>query len=217
MRIWITICVTVLWILPADATRGSSDWSRYQPILERRPFAVKIEASSSDGKSAAASQQSEALARDFRLCTIYEGFDGDLRAGLIHRRSKKSMILRMGETREGLHLDHVDLQTGCITLSSIDGRTAVLELTAASESAPVPGQPGTGDKISRSEPKEKSPREARKSRVPTPRPQLTGEELEQHLREYQMEVLRKGQPPLPIPLTEEMDDQLVREGVLPPR
>ena len=36
------------------------------------------------------------------------------------------------------------------------------------------------------------------------------------VREYQMELIRKGLKPLPIPLTTEMDDQLVREGVLPP-
>ena len=30
-----------------------------------------------------------------------------------------------------------------------------------------------------------------------------------------MEVLRKGMPPLPVPLTPEMDAQLVSEGVLP--
>jgi len=44
----------------------------------------------------------------------------------------------------------------------------------------------------------------------------TGEELEKHLRDYQMDVIRKGLTPLPIPLTQEMDDQLVKEGVLPP-
>lgn len=45
----------------------------------------------------------------------------------------------------------------------------------------------------------------------------TREELEAHLREQQMDAIRTGKPPLPIPLTEEMDDQLVREGVLDPR
>ena len=41
-------------------------------------------------------------------------------------------------------------------------------------------------------------------------------EVRENLREYQMEVIRSGMPPLPIPLTEEMDAQLVAEGVLPP-
>ncbi len=35
------------------------------------------------------------------------------------------------------------------------------------------------------------------------------------LRAIQMDRIRKGQPPLPIQLTKEMDEQLVREGVLP--
>lgn len=29
--------------------------------------------------------------------------------------------------------------------------------------------------------------------------------------------LREGMPPLPVPLTQEMDDQLVKEGILPPK
>ncbi|HPG01029.1 MAG TPA: hypothetical protein PLE77_13295, partial [Kiritimatiellia bacterium] len=51
---------------------------------------------------------------------------------------------------------------------------------------------------------------------PPAQPKYTGEELERHLQEYQMEVIRQGLPPLPIPLTPEMDNQLVNEGVLPP-
>lgn len=51
---------------------------------------------------------------------------------------------------------------------------------------------------------------------PPPQPKLTGDELKKHLEQYQMEAIRKGKPPLPIPLSQEMDDQLVKEGVLPP-
>ena len=42
------------------------------------------------------------------------------------------------------------------------------------------------------------------------------QEIRENLQEYQMEVIRSGMPPLPIPLTEEMDAQLVAEGVLEP-
>ncbi len=42
------------------------------------------------------------------------------------------------------------------------------------------------------------------------------EEIRRNLQDYQMEVVRKGMPPLPVPLTPEMDDQLVAEGILPP-
>lgn len=40
---------------------------------------------------------------------------------------------------------------------------------------------------------------------------------ESDLEKYQQEVIRKGMPALPIPLTKEMDEQLVREGILPPQ
>ncbi len=41
-------------------------------------------------------------------------------------------------------------------------------------------------------------------------------ETNEGLRQYQMDLIRKGRAPLPIPLTQEMDEQLVKEGVLPP-
>jgi hypothetical protein len=46
---------------------------------------------------------------------------------------------------------------------------------------------------------------------------LSEEEIAQMLQEYQKELLRSGQPPLPIPLTPETDRQLVEEGILPPQ
>ena len=44
---------------------------------------------------------------------------------------------------------------------------------------------------------------------------LSEAEVEKRLREYQMNLIRKGMTPLPIQLTPEMDAQLVKEGVLP--
>ena len=41
---------------------------------------------------------------------------------------------------------------------------------------------------------------------------LSEEEVEKRLREYQMKLIREGKTPLPIPLTEEMKAQLVKEG-----
>jgi hypothetical protein len=52
------------------------------------------------------------------------------------------------------------------------------------------------------------------------KPTLTGEALQNHLEQYQMDLIRAGGekgPPLPMELTPEMDDQLVKEGVLPPQ
>jgi hypothetical protein len=46
---------------------------------------------------------------------------------------------------------------------------------------------------------------------------LSEEEIAQMLQDYQKELLRSGQTPLPIPLTPETDRQLVAEGVLLPQ
>jgi hypothetical protein len=51
------------------------------------------------------------------------------------------------------------------------------------------------------------------SEIPPP---LQGTEMEHQLQEYQMQAIREGREPLPIPLTPEIDQQLVNEGVLPP-
>lgn len=56
------------------------------------------------------------------------------------------------------------------------------------------------------------------ARNPNVKP-LHGEELDKHLQNYNMELIRAGGelgPALPIPLTPEQDAQLVAEGVLPP-
>jgi hypothetical protein len=50
-----------------------------------------------------------------------------------------------------------------------------------------------------------------------PEPKLTGDALKKHLEDVQMDAIRSGRPPLPMPLTPEMDAQLVSEGVLPPQ
>ncbi len=46
--------------------------------------------------------------------------------------------------------------------------------------------------------------------------ELSQEEVNSLLQEYQKELIRSGQTPLPIPLTPETDQQLVSEGFLPP-
>ncbi len=46
--------------------------------------------------------------------------------------------------------------------------------------------------------------------------ELSREEVDNLLQEYQKELIRKGMKPLPIPLTPETDRELVEEGLLPP-
>ncbi len=56
----------------------------------------------------------------------------------------------------------------------------------------------------------------RQKPVEVPKPMYTGEELEKHLQDYQMQVIREGLPPLPVQLSSDRDAQLVAEGFLPP-
>jgi hypothetical protein len=56
----------------------------------------------------------------------------------------------------------------------------------------------------------------RQKPVEIPQPKLTGEALEKHLQDYQMQVIREGLPPLPVQLSPDRDAQLVAEGYLPP-
>lgn len=45
---------------------------------------------------------------------------------------------------------------------------------------------------------------------------LSTEAMQKQLHKYQLDLMREGKAPMPIPLTKEMDDQLVKEGILPP-
>lgn len=51
-----------------------------------------------------------------------------------------------------------------------------------------------------------------KSRMEQP----SGVAMQKKLEDYNMQLIREGKPPLPVQLTKEQDDQLVKEGVLPP-
>lgn len=47
--------------------------------------------------------------------------------------------------------------------------------------------------------------------------ELSEQEILRLLQQYQKELIRSGQQPLPIPLSPETDQELVNEGVLPPQ
>ena len=45
---------------------------------------------------------------------------------------------------------------------------------------------------------------------------LSAEAMQKQLHLYQLDLMQQGKAPMPIPLTKEMDDQLAKEGILPP-
>ncbi|MEI6562760.1 MAG: hypothetical protein WCO42_00475 [bacterium] len=132
--------------------------------------------------------------------------------------SKKSYFLYEGDNEDGLELLVADYQNDK-ALFRKDGEEAWIGLydvksdTPGAALAVAAGRRGMGvvSNIARNAP-------------PTPPPEpvkpvYTGEALEKHLKDYQMELIRAGGekgPPLPMELTPEMDQQLVKEGVLAP-
>lgn len=215
--------IHILMTLFCAAPLCRADWARYQIILDRRPFGEPAaEASAAQTPQTVAVAQS--FAKAMRLCTLFEGFDGDLRAGLVDGASRKNFVIRLGETVQGIELVSADLSTASATLRK-GTETVTLKMAAAPESekpAPAPQPAQTNSYEERRRARLQRIMEARKRRQEEQeekpeQPQLTGEALKEHLRNYQMEVIRKGMPPLPIPLTPEMDNQLVEEGVLPPQ
>lgn len=93
---------------------------------------------------------------------------------------------------------------------SLSERFAALRMRRTESAAKAP-QPAKAITISEAPPAAGTPPGAVNTRSP--------EELEKHLQEYQMDIIRSGGakgPPLPLPLTPEMDQKLVDEGVLPP-
>jgi len=218
ISVWNAIAALIICSVSAAEKYGKE---RYQIIIDRAPFGADplLEATAA-AKSAAES----ALAKDMRLCMLLEGADGDVRAGIETLTDKKSFILSIGETVKGVKLLDIDIDNS-EALFERDGERVLFKLDKGPSVSKA-----IEDRQSRDERRAKFVRRfgssfGSRSRSDQPRgrpiteesrPKLQGEELKKHLQEYQMEVIRRGMPPLPIPLTPEMDDQLVKEGVLPP-
>jgi hypothetical protein len=204
----------ILILLSAAALYAADDegFKRYQLILDKQPFGQ--EPPEADVVQVSLN---ESFARDLRLSMLFEGPDGDVRVGIINIASKKSYILRIGAEEDGLELVEADLRASEALLRK-GNEVALFKLEA---SAPEPLSKG------QQAARKSSYTDRRRGRIEAPQPEppaepppqtiLTGEALRLHLENVQMDAIRNGLPPLPLPLTPEMDAQLVREGVLPPQ
>ena len=192
-----------------------ASFDRYQPILDRKPFGNPPVA---PPEPEVVIPPEQSFARTIRMSALVEQDDGTIRVGLIDSQSNKSYLLAEGETENGIELVSADYENEEAVLRK-GSEMAVIKLSSGEIQALSPQQ--QQDRMNAPRPQRMSYAERRAAREQArreapPQPKYTGEELEKHLQEYQMEVIRNGLPPLPIPLTPEMDDQLVREGVLPP-
>lgn len=211
-------------------------FSRYQVILTRKPFGeIKLPPGPPPG-SQPPMPQIPPFINDLRMCAITENELGT-RVGFVNIKTKpmESYFIFVGDsTEDGTDITVVkaDYEQERALLSK-DGQEYWVYMSEAPEVAGPEGgstaQEATSanaaiaaKKISYAERLRKR-REAlrvkpvRGSTTAMPdAPKLTGKELDEHLKQYQMDLIRKGMPPLPMALTEEMDAQLVAEGVLPP-
>jgi len=193
---------------------------RYDVILDRSPFGADPLLDAANLEQAAAAAAS-AAAKELRLCFLLESEGGDIRAGFQNLKAKpgdpKSVTLMVGESFMGMKLLEINLANSQARLES-RGKPVIFELSKAPAPAkaaakPQPPKRQFGGGFRRREPPKEKPPEPKLS----PEEQrIRREEIRANLQDYQMEVIRSGMPPLPIPLTQEMDDQLVSEGVLPP-
>jgi len=219
-------CVSILIALLAAGTAMADapapSFDRYEIILQRKPFGELPPPIMEKPKPA----PDPVIVRFYRLCSIVQEDDGTIKVGIVDTRANKYTVLSPGQSENGLTVVDASYQEETATLQ-FGEEVQLLELksgTAPGQTAPqvatAPGVP--------SPPAMPSPgmsyAERRRQRLleqhepPTPpQPKYSGEALQKHLQDYQMEVIRQGLPPLPIPLTPEQDSQLVKEGILPPQ
>ncbi|MBP7274858.1 MAG: hypothetical protein KBA51_01495 [Kiritimatiellae bacterium] len=207
---------------PAQSVLG---FERYQVIIDRAPFgsepAVETEAVSTTAVAAA-----DDFMKKYRLAMLVGDATEGGYAGLVDLQTNKTIILYKGTPSEtGLEL--LDLQTtqGEATIR-YSGQLLLLKMSTTPEAPAMSRAPLSSRGRTSSFPRSRTttprtlpaPRPTSATAAPAAEsPRLTGPELEQHLREYNMKAIREGMPPLPIPLTPEEDATLVSEGVLPPQ
>lgn len=214
-------------ILTGHAARA--DFSRYQIILDRQPFG---EAPDAEPVAVAPRPAGPSYLDALRLVAMTIS-QGDIRVGLVDGNTNpaRTYFIFVGEQEAGLRILSADYEAESVEVEK-DGEQRTLRMGGGGGAAPRRAGPGMiaggppegggrsnpaipGDRVGRmSEGRRQRLEEAQRRAEIVP--ELTGAVLERHLQEYNVQAIREGMPPLPIPLTPEQDAQLVEEGVLPP-
>jgi hypothetical protein len=207
------VAILILLGLAGSALANEEGFSRYQVIIDKRPFGE--DPPEADTVQVAPGQS---FAKNLRLSMLFEGPGGDLRVGIIDNALKKNYILNVGEVEDGIELIEADIDKSEAMLKK--GNEVALFKLKEGTSEPAPAKSAATSRQSSYAERRRALlqkiEERRKQEEPQ-QPQLTGEALRKHLEQVQMNAIREGLPPLPLPLTPEMDKQLVEEGVLPPQ
>lgn len=211
----------VAGFLAAASAFADVGFERYQIILDRKPFGdLPLPVSTNPNEPPPVS-----FAQGLRLSMIIEDDStGDMRVGFVDGQNQnKSYTLGVGESQDGIELVSASWENEEAILRK-GGEMALIKLQSGTvESINPADQASRIQQAQTTRPSYAERRRLRQQQMQieqeqlTAKPKYTGDELAKHLYEYQMEVIRQGLPPLPIPLTPEQDSQLVTEGVLPPQ
>lgn len=209
-------------------SRQEQTFERYQPILDREPFGAPA-AAPEPAPITPAGPPPESFVPTIQLNAIVET-SGGLRVGFTHLKSNRNFFLAVGDSDDGYEVLDADYESEKALIRK-DGEEQWVTMGAGAAMATT--APETPSAIARALAARRgrasayaARRDEREAPPPAPAPEppkpqppkptYTPEEMNRHLEAYQMDVIRQGLPPLPIPLTPEMDAQLVSEGVLPP-
>ena len=201
---------------------------KYQIIIDRQPFGRELispEPSVSSIKSETeAIAAAKAAEKELRLCFIFETTKGLIRAGFQNKIVKagepKSIMLGVGDTFKGMKLVDVNIQESTATLDR-NGVMIMFSLNKSAKNTLGNSKTTSTRKFNRgfrsSNTNDKEIKKEVNVKLTVQQQEQRKQEIQESLRQYQMDVIRAGLPPLPVPLTKQMDDQLVAEGVLPPK
>lgn len=218
----IILAVVALLVDVGFASWEQKEFDYYEIILERKPFGEPPE--QPEPKKEPQTQvkpQQKSFARKLRLTALWKIDGVGVRVGIKDLQEKQNYTLGIGESAEGMELVSADYDSEKVVLKkgSEHAELALQTEGAKSVSASDAQKMDPAERLKHNSylERRKARQERNTKKRPEPkRPKYTGEELKKRLQEVQMDAIRTGKPPLPIPLTPEMDKQLVEEGVLPP-
>ena len=215
-------------LLAAAAAADLPDvtFDRYQIIIDRAPFgALAPPVSATPANNGG--PPPPGFADSLRMAMIVEDDDtGEKRIGFVDKRNNRPYTMTVGDPPiDGITVVSVDFEKEEAVLQQ-GAEMALMKLSSGEVQKIEGGQPVPNPAGGPPQPPAQnlSYQDRRRMRAiaaqppaEIPKVKYTGEELNKHLSEYKLEVIRQGLPPLPIPLTKEEDDKLVGEGVLPPQ
>ena len=212
----------VVILAAVSVSAQEEGFGRYQVILDRKPFG---DLPPPPVNQAPPGPPPVSFAQSLRLSMIIENDDGSIKIGFVDTRSGKSYSLGAGESEDGIEVVSASFADEEAVLRQ-GAEMALMKLQSGEVRTITPGDQAQMQQQNQGQnpPQASAPSYIERRRLramesqpePPPPPKYTGEELAKHLQEYQMEVIRQGLPPLPIPLTPDQDAQLVKEGILPP-